>query len=47
MAILERDNNWPLSNYPIGYLKEVVVMVTNQTKVMTKYVHINVAIVRV
>ena len=47
MAVLERDNNWPLSTCPVGYLKEVVVMTTNQTKIMPKYVHIKVAIIRV
>ena len=43
MAILERNNNWPLSTYPIGHLKEAVVVATNQTKVMPRYGHIKVA----
>ena len=46
MAILERDNNWPLSTYPVSHLKETVVVATNQTKVMPRYWHIKVAIVR-
>ena len=43
MAILERDYNWPLSTCPIGHLKEVLVVATNQTKVMFRYVHIKMA----
>ena len=43
MAILERDNNLPLNTCPISCLKEAVVVATNQTKVMPRYVHIKVA----
>ena len=46
MAIFERDNNWPLSTCLVGRLKEVVVLATNQTKVMPRYVHIKVAIIK-
>ena len=46
MAVLERENNWPLSTCPVGHLKEEVVVATKQTKVMPRYWHIKVAIVR-
>ena len=47
MVVLVRDNNWPLSTCPVGCLKEVVEVATNQTKVMPRYRHIKVAILRV
>ena len=46
MVILERDNNWLLSTYPVGSLKEAEVVATNQNKVIPRYGHIKVAILR-
>ena len=46
MTVLKKYNNWPIITYPIGHLKEAVVVATNQTKVMPRYGHIKVAIVR-